>query len=53
MIINLIINQLIFLATSAGKLVCNRPNEEYRCGSACQTTCATLGQRCPIMNIVS
>ncbi|XP_050594403.1 inducible metalloproteinase inhibitor protein-like [Bombus affinis] len=38
-------------ATSAGKLVCNRPNEEYRCGSACQTTCATLGQRCPIVNI--
>ncbi|XP_073968011.1 inducible metalloproteinase inhibitor protein-like [Bombus fervidus] len=37
--------------TSAGKLACNRPNEEYHCGSACQTTCATLGQRCPITNI--
>ncbi|XP_076480784.1 venom metalloprotease inhibitor isoform X2 [Bombus vancouverensis nearcticus] len=38
-------------ATSAARLVCNRPNEEYHCGSACQTTCATLGQRCPIINI--
>ncbi|XP_050511793.1 inducible metalloproteinase inhibitor protein-like [Diabrotica virgifera virgifera] len=30
---------------------CTRPNEYYTCGSACQTTCATLGQTCPIVNI--
>ncbi|XP_076678300.1 venom metalloprotease inhibitor-like [Andrena cerasifolii] len=38
-------------ATFATELVCDRPNEEYACGSACQTTCATLGQTCPIVNI--
>ncbi|XP_022816594.1 inducible metalloproteinase inhibitor protein-like [Spodoptera litura] len=36
--------------TSAG-LVCDRENEHYECGSACQTTCATLGTVCPIVNI--
>ncbi|XP_044258427.1 inducible metalloproteinase inhibitor protein [Tribolium madens] len=30
---------------------CNRPNEHYACGSACQTECVTLGQICPIVNI--
>lgn len=40
-----------FSASLATVLVCDRPNEEYRCGSACQTTCATLGQTCPIVNI--
>ncbi|XP_017889435.1 inducible metalloproteinase inhibitor protein-like [Ceratina calcarata] len=38
-------------STFASRLVCNYPNEEYQCGSACQTTCATLGQMCPIVNI--
>ncbi|KZC13061.1 PREDICTED: inducible metalloproteinase inhibitor protein-like [Dufourea novaeangliae] len=37
--------------TSASKLICNRPHEFYDCGSACQTTCATLNQPCPIINI--
>ncbi|XP_076759811.1 von Willebrand factor-like [Xylocopa sonorina] len=39
------------LVALAKKLECNRPHEEYQCGSACQTTCATLGQTCPIVNI--
>lgn len=26
-------------------------NEVYACGSACQTTCATFNQTCPIVNI--
>lgn len=30
---------------------CKRPNEEYQCGSACQTTCENIGQPCPIVNI--
>lgn len=30
---------------------CKRPNEEYQCGSACQTTCSNLGVACPIVNI--
>ncbi|XP_011166053.1 inducible metalloproteinase inhibitor protein [Solenopsis invicta] len=30
---------------------CNRENEEYQCGSACQTTCTNLGQNCSIINI--
>ncbi|XP_047036250.1 inducible metalloproteinase inhibitor protein-like [Helicoverpa zea] len=29
---------------------CSGRNEHYECGSACQTTCATLGQECPIAN---
>ncbi|XP_017773877.1 PREDICTED: inducible metalloproteinase inhibitor protein-like [Nicrophorus vespilloides] len=29
---------------------CFRPNEKYACGSACQVTCATLGQTCDIIN---
>ncbi|KAK2575930.1 hypothetical protein KPH14_007293 [Odynerus spinipes] len=33
------------------RLYCNRPNEEYQCGSACQTTCENLGKPCPIINI--
>lgn len=32
-------------------LNCTKPNEEYQCGSACQTTCSNLGQPCPIVNI--
>ncbi|XP_076240260.1 venom metalloprotease inhibitor-like [Calliopsis andreniformis] len=48
----LFITLAIICSTSlATQLVCNRPNEEYQCGSACQTTCATLGQQCPIINI--
>lgn len=30
---------------------CTADNEEYQCGSACQTTCSELGQECPIVNI--
>ncbi|XP_018571457.1 inducible metalloproteinase inhibitor protein-like [Anoplophora glabripennis] len=30
---------------------CTRPHEVYKCGSACQTECATLGEICPIVNI--
>ncbi|XP_076651524.1 venom metalloprotease inhibitor-like [Halictus rubicundus] len=37
--------------TSGQELVCSRPNEEYACGSACQTTCDNMGQPCPIVNI--
>ncbi|KAH0948344.1 hypothetical protein HN011_009230 [Eciton burchellii] len=36
----------------AEPLNCDRPNEEYQCGSACQTTCRTLGKLCPIINII-
>ncbi|XP_049820087.1 inducible metalloproteinase inhibitor protein [Aethina tumida] len=43
--------QQIFADYSPYKIVCDRPNEHYECGSACQTTCATLGQTCPIVNI--
>lgn len=32
-------------------LNCTSPNEEYQCGSACQTECETLGDECPIQNI--
>ncbi|XP_037934509.1 inducible metalloproteinase inhibitor protein-like [Teleopsis dalmanni] len=46
---------LSYLASGAGvfrpaPLDCPE-NEFYACGSACQTTCATLGQPCPIINI--
>ncbi|XP_043497414.1 uncharacterized protein LOC122521060 [Polistes fuscatus] len=40
-------------ATNKPPIVCDRPNEEYQCGSACQTRCTTLGEPCPIVNIVS
>ncbi|XP_045765215.1 inducible metalloproteinase inhibitor protein isoform X1 [Maniola jurtina] len=30
---------------------CPAPNEVFSCGSACDTTCATLNQQCPIVNI--
>ncbi|XP_077291695.1 zonadhesin-like [Arctopsyche grandis] len=30
---------------------CKGPNEFFSCGSACDTTCATLGEVCPIVNI--
>ncbi len=33
------------------QLTCNEINEEYQCGSACQTTCENIGQPCPIVNI--
>ncbi|GLV41029.1 uncharacterized protein CBL_04553 [Carabus blaptoides fortunei] len=33
------------------KIVCNRPNEHYACGSACQVECKTFGETCPIVNI--
>ncbi|KAF7414081.1 hypothetical protein HZH68_002570 [Vespula germanica] len=37
--------------TYSENLNCNRPNEIYECGSACQTECKTLGEPCPIINI--
>ncbi|KAG5878426.1 hypothetical protein JTB14_026299 [Gonioctena quinquepunctata] len=30
---------------------CTKPHEYYDCGSACQTECRTLGERCPIVNV--
>ncbi|KAJ8968399.1 hypothetical protein NQ317_007792 [Molorchus minor] len=42
---------LFALSVEGSKIVCNRPNEEYQCGSACQTTCSNIGQTCPIVNI--
>lgn len=30
---------------------CNGPNEFFSCGSACDTTCETLGEECPIVNV--
>ncbi|KAM0736161.1 Inducible metalloproteinase inhibitor protein [Formica fusca] len=51
-IIVLLIALTIFSAqTFANQLCCNRKNEEYQCGSACQTTCSNLGKPCPIRNI--
>jgi len=41
------------LDTVANKIVCPRENEEYQCGSACQTTCKNLGKPCPIINVVN
>ncbi|KAG5867481.1 hypothetical protein JTB14_000230 [Gonioctena quinquepunctata] len=32
-------------------LDCTKPNEQYECGSACQTECKNLGQACPIVNV--
>lgn len=37
--------------TSSGPLQCRNKFEVYACGSACQTTCATFNQPCPIVNI--
>ncbi|GJQ86940.1 hypothetical protein Trydic_g20314 [Trypoxylus dichotomus] len=31
--------------------ICDRPNEVYACGSACQTTCRNLGKPCPYINV--
>ncbi|XP_043265628.1 inducible metalloproteinase inhibitor protein-like [Colletes gigas] len=51
-IFTLFLAMAIFSSSTFGhELVCNRPNEEYQCGSACQTTCQNLGQPCPIVNI--
>lgn len=36
---------------TSAELKCEHQNEHYECGSACQTTCATLGMVCPIVNI--
>ncbi|XP_011700506.1 PREDICTED: inducible metalloproteinase inhibitor protein [Wasmannia auropunctata] len=48
----LLIGLAIFVAnTIATELECTRENEEYQCGSACQTTCNNLGQFCPIVNV--
>ncbi|CAG9818445.1 unnamed protein product [Phaedon cochleariae] len=32
-------------------IVCDKPNEEYQCGSACQTRCIRLECNCPIQNV--
>ncbi|XP_053977581.1 inducible metalloproteinase inhibitor protein-like [Hylaeus volcanicus] len=42
---------ILSATTFAAVLVCDRKNEEYACGSACQTTCSNLNQTCPIVNI--
>ncbi|XP_014473460.1 PREDICTED: inducible metalloproteinase inhibitor protein-like [Dinoponera quadriceps] len=42
---------IFFTNIFAEKLICDRKNEEYDCGSACQTTCCNLGQTCKIINI--
>ncbi|KAK9680402.1 Trypsin Inhibitor like cysteine rich domain [Popillia japonica] len=48
----LVLFAVIALAVSqTAPIVCNRPHEEYACGSACQTECKTLGETCPIVNI--
>ncbi|CAH0699765.1 unnamed protein product [Spodoptera exigua] len=44
------INVNLYLTYSA-ELKCDRQNEHYECGSACQTTCDNLGTVCPIVNI--
>ncbi|XP_076630822.1 venom metalloprotease inhibitor-like [Colletes latitarsis] len=51
-IFTLFLAMAIFSSSTFGaELVCNRPHEEYQCGSACQTTCQNLGEPCPIVNI--
>ncbi|KAG7190283.1 hypothetical protein KM043_006399 [Ampulex compressa] len=50
-IVILLIAVLAIHYTMAQPITCNKPNEEYQCGSACQTTCVNLGQPCPIVNI--
>ncbi|XP_011866030.1 PREDICTED: inducible metalloproteinase inhibitor protein-like [Vollenhovia emeryi] len=50
-IIILLAGLAILSTVTCAKPTCNRPNEEYQCGSACQTTCSNLGQTCPIINI--
>ncbi|GJQ76653.1 hypothetical protein Trydic_g15512 [Trypoxylus dichotomus] len=47
----LIILAVCVVFASTETLVCDRPHEHYACGSACQTTCRTLGQPCTIINI--
>ncbi|XP_014599125.1 PREDICTED: inducible metalloproteinase inhibitor protein [Polistes canadensis] len=42
---------VIVNAKNQPPIVCDQPNEEYQCGSACQTRCDTLGEPCPIINI--
>ncbi|KAF2895637.1 hypothetical protein ILUMI_10538 [Ignelater luminosus] len=37
-------------APSVTPIKCERPNEVFQCGSACQNECATLGKPCPIVN---
>lgn len=41
------------LLDTFARLRCTRENEEYQCGSACQTTCNNLGEKCSIANFVS
>ncbi|XP_031844814.1 venom metalloprotease inhibitor-like [Nomia melanderi] len=42
---------VLSLSTFRMPLLCDGVNEEYQCGSACQTTCENLGEPCPIVNI--
>nr|AHX25883.1 TIL domain protease inhibitor 2 [Helicoverpa armigera] len=48
---SLLILSCVVVAVITQSLKCSRSNEHYECGSACQTTCATLGQDCPIVNV--
>nr|XP_033340203.1 inducible metalloproteinase inhibitor protein-like [Megalopta genalis] len=42
---------VLLSSTSATVLICNGPNEEYACGSACQRRCDSLNEPCMIVNI--
>ncbi|XP_035729759.1 inducible metalloproteinase inhibitor protein-like [Vespa mandarinia] len=42
---------LTVVNVTCSDIVCDRPNEVYECGSACQTSCESLGEPCPIVNI--
>ncbi|XP_046821431.1 inducible metalloproteinase inhibitor protein-like [Vespa crabro] len=42
---------LTVVNVTCNDIVCDRPNEIYACGSACQTTCEFLGEPCPIVNV--
>lgn len=50
-IYNEFINWFFWKLAATPPISCTKPNEEYQCGSACQNTCATHGQTCPIVNI--
>nr|WIM01392.1 zonadhesin-like protein 1B [Limnephilus flavicornis] len=52
-IFTILVSGLAFLTSTSAlttPLKCGK-NEFFACGSACDTTCATLGEICPIVNI--